>query len=90
MLELYFVDHGKRTLSRFAKTDYLAGLLDILQLVLDSRTSGLDNVVIMDPARPGRAASAARIATHYGMRRRSFDEKLANVKTYDQEAVNNA
>ena len=83
MLELYFISHEKKTLYRFGKADYLPGLLDILQLVLDGCTSGLDDVVIMDPARPGKVASAARVAAHYGMRRRSFDEKMNNVTTYN-------
>ena len=85
MLELYFIDHGKKALYRFGKADNLPGLLDILQIVLDSCTSGLDCVVIINPARPGKVASAARVSAHYGMRRRSFDEKLANVKTYNLE-----
>ena len=70
MLELYFIDHEKKALYRFGKADNLPGLLDILQLVLDSCTSGLDDVIIIDPARPGKVASAARVAVHYGMRRR--------------------
>lgn len=85
MLELYFIDNEKKTLSRFAKTDYLAGLLDILQIVLDSSINGLDDVAIIDPARPGMYASAARVSARYGLRRRSFDEKLRDVKTYDLE-----
>lgn len=85
MLELYFVNNEKRTMSRFAKADYLAGLLDILQLVLDSSVNGLDDVVIIDQARPGKVASAARVAAYYGLRRRTFDEKLNDVKTYSLE-----
>lgn len=85
MLELYFVDHEKKALYRFGKADNLPGLLDIMQLVLDSSTHGLDGVVILDPLRPGKAASAARVAAHYGMRKRSFAEKLANVTTYNLE-----
>lgn len=80
-VELYFVDHDKKTLSRFAITDNLPGLLDILQLVCDCM-SGLDNVVILDPARPGKIASAAKIAAHYGLRKRTFDEKLNDVRTW--------
>lgn len=89
-VELYFVDNVKKTLSRFAITDNLPGLLDILQLVIDSHTSGLEDVVILDPARPGKVASAARIGEYYGLRKRSFDEKLDNVKTYNLEGKNNA
>lgn len=81
-VELYFANHDKKTLSRFAITDNLPGLLDILQLVIDGFTGGLDNVVILDPARPGKAASASRIANFYGLRRRSFDEKLKNIRTW--------
>ena len=85
MLELYFIDHEKKALYRFGKADNMPGLLDIMQIVLDSCTSGLDDVVILDPLRPGKAASAARVAAHYGLRRRSFDEKLRDVKTYNLE-----
>lgn len=87
MLELYFVDKVKKTLSRFAKTDNLPGLLDILQLVLDSCISGLDDVVILDPLRPGKYASAARVAAFYGLRKRTPNERLRDVKTYNAEAV---
>lgn len=81
-VELYLKDDVKKTLSRFAIVDNLSGLLDILQLVLDTCTTGLDDVVILDPSRPGKAASGARIAAHYGMRKRSFAEKLDNVRTW--------
>lgn len=81
-VELYLKDDVKKTLSRFAIVDNLPGLLDILQLVLDTCTTGLDDVVILDPARPGKAASGAKIAAHYGMRKRSFAEKLDNVRTW--------
>lgn len=86
MLELYFVDNVKKTLSRFAKTDNLPGLLDILQLVLDGCVSGLDDVAILDPLRPGKYANAARVAAFYGLRKRTFDEKLKNIVTYKLEA----
>lgn len=81
-VELYLKNDVEKTLSRFAIVDNLSGLLDILQLVLDTCTTGLDNVVILDPSRPGKAASAAAIAAHYGMRKRSFSEKLDNVRTW--------
>ena len=81
-VELYLKNDVKKTLSRFAIVDNLPGLLDILQLVLDTCNSGLDDVVILDPSRPGKAASAAAIAAHYGMRKRSFAEKLDNVRTW--------
>jgi len=81
-VELYLKDDVKKTLSRFAITDNLPGLLDILQLVLDTCTTGLADVVILDPSRPGKAASGAKIAAHYGMRKRSFDERLDKVRTW--------
>ena len=84
-VELFFKDDIKKTLSRFAIVDNLPDLLDLLQIVLDSCVSGLDNVVILDPLRPGKAASAAAIAAHYGMRKRSFSEKLDNVRTWSVE-----
>ena len=87
MLELYFVDNVKKTLSRFAKTDNLPGLLDILQLVLDGCVSGLDDVVILDPLRPGKYANAARVGAYYGLRKRTPDERLRNVKTYNTEGL---
>lgn len=86
-VELFFKDDAKKTLSRFAITDNLPGLLDILQIVLDTCTTGLDNVVILDPLRPSKAASAAAIAAHYDMRKRSFSEKLDNVQTWSVENV---
>lgn len=87
MLELYFVDHIGKTLQRFAKTDYLEGLLDLLQIVLDTSKNGLDDVVILDPLRPGKAASAARVAAYYGMRKRTFYERLENVTTYNPGVI---
>jgi hypothetical protein len=81
-VELYFIDHAGKTLQRFAITDNLPGLLDILQLVLDGSKNGLDDVAILDPARPGMIGNAARIAAHYGLRKRSFDEKLDNIRTW--------
>ena len=81
-VELYFANHDKKTLSRFAITDNLPGLLDILQLVIDSFSCSMDDVIILDPARPGKVASAARIVDFYGLRRRSFDEKLNNIRTW--------
>ncbi len=86
-VELYLKDDAKKTLSRFAIVDNLPGLLDILQLVLDTCTTGLDDVVILDPSRPGKAASGAKIAAHYGMRKRSFAEKLDNIQTWSVENV---
>lgn len=86
MLELYFMDRENKKLFRFGKTDYLEGLLDILQIVVDSCSGGLADVVILDPGRSGKMASAARVADCYGLRKRTFDEKIRNVKTYKLEA----
>ena len=86
-VELYLKDDARKTLSRFAIVDNLPDMLDLLQIVLDSCVSGLDNVVILDPLRPGKAASAAASAAHYGMRKRSFSEKLDNVRTWSVENV---
>ena len=83
-LELYFVDRKGKTLQRFAIVDNLPGLLDILQIVLDSCTGGLSDVTARDIV-TGKYYSPAKIAAHFGMRKRSFDEKLANVKTYTLE-----
>lgn len=81
-VELYLIDRAGKTLQRFAITDNLPGLLDILQIVIDSSINGLEDVAILDPARPGMIGNAARIAAHYGLRKRSFDEKLNNVRTW--------
>lgn len=81
-IELYFIDHSARTMSRFAITDNLPGLLEILQLVIDSCSSGLENVVFLDPLRPGMVGSAARVGAHYGIRKRTFAEELDNVQTW--------
>lgn len=81
-VELCFIDHVGKTLQKFAITDNLPGLLDILQIVIDSSKNGLEDVAILDPARPGMIGNAARIAAHYGLRKRSFDEKLDNIRTW--------
>ena len=83
-LELYFIDRKGKTLQRFAIVDNLPGLLDILQLLIDSRAGGLEDVTARD-IETGNYYSPAKIAAHYNMRKRSFDEKLANVKTYTLE-----
>ena len=85
-LELYLVNHEKKTLSRFAIVDNMPGLLDILQILADTRDNGLENVIGRDPEN-GNCYNVAAIAAHYGMRRRSFDERLQNVKTYTLPAA---
>ena len=47
-LELYFIDRKSKTLQRFAIVDNMPGLLDILQIVLDSRIGGLEDVTAHD------------------------------------------
>ena len=79
---LYFRDNEKKALYRFAIVDNLPALLDVAQLVMDTRDNALADVIALDPARPGMFADVARIAAHYGMRKRTFSEKLENVKTY--------
>ena len=86
ILELYFIDHKQRTLSRFAIIDNLPALLDILQLVMDSCTCGLANVTARDPE-TGNHYSPAAITARYGMRKRSFLERMNNVKTYSLPEV---
>lgn len=83
-LELYFIDRKGKTLQRFAIVDNLPGLLDILQLLIDSRIGGLEDVTARDIV-TGNYYSPGKIAAHYGMRKRSFAEKLDNVKTYNLE-----
>ena len=85
-MELYFIDHKKRTLSRFAIIGNLPALLDILQLLIDSCTSGLENVTARDPE-TGNHYSPAAITARYGMRKRSFMERMNNVKTYNLPEV---
>ena len=84
-LELYFIDRKGKTLQRFAIMDNMPGLLDILQIVLDSRKGGLVDVTARDIV-TGNYYNTDAIAAHYGMRKRSFDEKLKNIKTYTLEA----
>lgn len=79
---LFFRDREKLALYRFALADSLPGMLDILQMVLDTCTAGLADTVILDPLRPGKYAEASAVAAHYGMRKRSFDERMTNTKTY--------
>ena len=79
---LCFVDNKKRTLSRFAVVDNLPDMLDIFQLILDTCVDGLDSVTGLDDSRPGKMLNASRVAARYGLRRRSFDERLENVRTY--------
>lgn len=83
-LELYFIDRKGKTLQRFAIVDNVPGLLDILQLLIDSRNGGLTDVTARDIV-TGNYYNVGAIAAHYGMRKRTFDEKLADVKTYNLE-----
>ena len=85
-LVLYFIDFQKKTLSRFGVVDNLPGLLDIFQILLDSCTTGLSEVTAHDVAND-RYLNAAKIAEYYGMRKRTFDEKLSDVKTYNLEVT---
>lgn len=82
---LYFRDNDKKTLSRFALADNLPGMLDILQIVLDTCVNALADVVILDPLRPDKYAEAALVAAHYNMRKRNFNERMNNTKTYNLE-----
>ena len=85
-VELYFANMEKKTLSRFAIVDNMPDLLDILQLVLDGCTTGLDDVIGLDTL-SGRYFKTAPLAARHGMRKRTFDEKLSDVKTYSLEVI---
>lgn len=80
-VELFFADHEKKALYRFAIVDNLPGLLDIAQIVLDSCVTGLKNVYGLEPVSE-KLFSVEKLAEKYGLRKRNFDEKLDNVKTY--------
>jgi len=85
-IELYYVNREKEVLYRFAIVDNLPGLLDILQLVLDGCTTGLDDVVGLDTL-SGKYFKVAPLAARHGMRKRTFYEKLDNIKTYSLEVI---
>lgn len=79
---LYIRSEEQKALFRFAITDNLPGLLDILQYCIDSMTDGLANIVIIDPLLPGKYAEGSAVGAHYGIRKRTFQEKLDDIKTY--------
>lgn len=88
-LELYFINYDKKEMYRFAITDNLFGLLDLLQYVADSSTSGLESVAIRCTVRK-RSFVAAKLAEHYNIRKRSFDERMKNIRTWTLPAADKA
>lgn len=80
MIEIYLLDHEKKTASRIGMADHDDGVLEILQYLIDSMGS-LDDVGLYSPEKD-RWFNVAKVVEHTGLRRRTFDEKLANHKTW--------
>lgn len=85
-VELYFLDREKMTKSRFAIVDNMPGLLDVLQLVLDSCTTGLADVAGLDTL-TGRMFRVDTLAARHGMRKRTFDERMEGKRVYSLEVI---
>ena len=81
MIELYFIDHDKKRKYRFAYVDCIPALLEIAQILADTRTGGLRDVVALEPS-SGNYYDVARIAAHYGLRKRALAESMDDVQTW--------
>ena len=81
MLEIYLVDHEKEQLFRVGYTDNIPGLLGILQMMIDGITD-FDNRVVVKNTETGHLLNLDRIQKETGLRKRTFQEKLDDVKTW--------
>ena len=85
MVEIYLVDHKGKTLQRIGKSDYDEGIMQILQMLIDGMGAEQfdDHVALKHPSgRIMTGQSLKRVREKYGLRKRTFEEKLANVQTW--------
>lgn len=79
-IEIYLLDHSKRTASRIGVSDHDEGMMEILQYLIDGM-GNLDSVGLYAPDND-RWYSTAKVAKVTGIRKRTFDERLDNVPTW--------
>ena len=79
-IEIYLLDRDTKTAGRIGWSDYDDGVLEILQYLMDTMHN-LDNVGLYSPEKD-RWFSTAKVVSMTGLRRRTFDEKMAKVKTW--------
>lgn len=79
-IEIYLLDHEKKTQSRIGVADYDAGVLEILQYLIDGM-GNLDKVALYSPDKD-KYFSTSKVIEVTGLRKRTFDERLRNVPTW--------
>lgn len=85
MVEIYLVDHKGKTLQRIGMSDYDEGILGILQFLIDAMDAEKfdSDIALMHPdGRIMTGENLKKMREKYGLRKRSFDEKLAGVETW--------
>ena len=87
MIEIYFVNHEKRELQRIGMADNNEGLFEILQYLIDGMKdeSAFDNGVALHDMRTMGYIDVHKLRVKSGLRKRTFDEKLKNIKTWKWE-----
>ena len=79
-IEIYLLDHEKKTASRIGIADNDPGVLEILQYLIDGMDS-LDNVGLYSPEK-NQLFNVAKVVEVTGLRKRNLDERLRNVPTW--------
>lgn len=86
MAEIYLVDHEDKQLQRVGMSDNDEGILEILQYLIDGMGEDqFDNGVAVRHPVSGfymTGKSLARMRKKYGLRKRTFDEKIAGFETW--------
>ena len=91
MVEIYLVDHKGKTLQRIGMSDYDDGILGILQMLIDGMgEEQFDNDVALKHLESGKfltGENLKKMREKYGLRKRTFDEKLKKIKTWKLKEV---
>ena len=86
MIEIYLIDRKGKTLQRIGMSDYDEGILGILQMLIDGMgAEQFDNDVALKHLESGKFLTGENLKLmreRYGLRKRTFEEKLANVQTW--------
>ena len=86
MVEIYLIDRKGKTLQRVGMSDYTEGLFEILQLLMDGMGEELfDADVALKDTRVDGFIDVKKLREKSGLRKRTFDEKLKNFKTWKWE-----
>ena len=86
MVNIYLVDHKDKQLQRLGMADSDEGVLEILQYLIDGMDAEkFDAGVAVENPVTGQFMTGdnlKRMRERYGLRKRTFDEKLAGVQTW--------